>query len=155
MTRLRVNGAELEIEAPDDELLLDSLRQRLALFSVHEGCSVGACGACTVLLDGRPASSCLLLTARLAERDILTSEGLGGEDDPSPVQRAFIEAAGFQCGYCTPGFVLTVEALLNEHPDPSDAEIRDYLAGNLCRCGAYPNILEAVRLAANLKKRET
>jgi aerobic-type carbon monoxide dehydrogenase small subunit (CoxS/CutS family) len=105
-----------------------------------------------VLLDGRPASSCLLFTSRLDGREVLTSEGLGGEHDPSPVQQAFIQAAGFQCGYCTPGFVLTVEALLRENPAPTDEDVREYLAGNLCRCGAYPNILKAVRLAAELRQ---
>jgi len=112
---------------------------------------VGACGTCTVLLDGRPASSCLLFTARLAGRAVVTSEGLGSEHNLSPVQEAFVKAAGFQCGYCTPGFVLTVEALLKEHPRPTDEQVREYLAGNLCRCGAYPNILKAVRLAAELR----
>ncbi len=148
MTRLRLNGSTRELAVPDDERLLDTLRERLGIFSVRDGCSVGACGTCTVLLDGRPASSCLLLTARLDGREIVTSEGLGSEHEPSPVQRAFLEAAGFQCGYCTPGFVLTVQALLHDHPHPTEEQVREYLAGNLCRCGAYPNILRAVRLAA-------
>jgi aerobic-type carbon monoxide dehydrogenase small subunit (CoxS/CutS family) len=146
LTSLRINGAEQQLDVPDHELLLDTLRERLGLFSVREGCGVGACGTCTVLLDGRPASSCLLFTSRLEGHEIMTSEGLGGEQNPAPVQRAFIEAAGFQCGYCTPGFVLTVQALVEEHPNPTEQQIKDYLAGNLCRCGAYPNILEAVRL---------
>jgi aerobic carbon-monoxide dehydrogenase small subunit len=144
---LILNGAGEQLDVPDHELLLDTLRERFALFSVREGCSVGACGACTVLLDGQPASSCLLFTSRLDGREVLTSEGLGGEQDPSPVQRAFLDAAGFQCGYCTPGMVLTVHALLIENPAPTDDEVREYLAGNICRCGAYPNILEAVRRA--------
>ncbi|MFI5268125.1 MAG: (2Fe-2S)-binding protein [Chloroflexota bacterium] len=147
MTKLIVNGQPRELDVPDHELLLDTLRERFALFSVREGCSVGACGACTVLLDGQPASSCLLFTARLEGRRVLTSEGLGGEQDPSPVQQAFLDAAGFQCGYCTPGMVLTVHALLTENPSPTDDQAREYLAGNICRCGAYPNILEAVRRA--------
>ena len=147
MTALTVNRQRLELDVPDHELLLDTLRERLALFSVREGCSVGACGSCTVLLDGQPASACLLFTARLGGREVLTSEGLGGEQDPSPVQRAFLEAAGYQCGWCTPGMVLTVHALLAENPNPTDEQAREYLAGNLCRCGAYPNILEAVRRA--------
>jgi aerobic carbon-monoxide dehydrogenase small subunit len=148
VTALTVNGQRLELDVPDHELLLDTLRERLALFSVRESCSVGACGSCTVLLDGQPASSCLLFTARLDGREVLTSEGLGGEQDPSPVQRAFLEAAGYQCGWCTPGMVLTVHALLAENPNPTDEQAREYLAGNLCRCGAYPNILEAVRRAS-------
>jgi aerobic carbon-monoxide dehydrogenase small subunit len=145
--RLKINGVEKTLDIPDHELLLDTLRERLALFSVREGCSVGACGACTVLLDGQPASSCLLFTARLDGREVLTSEGLGGEQDPSVVQQAFLDAAGFQCGYCTPGMVLSVHALLAENPHPTDEEVREYLAGNICRCGAYPNIFEAVRRA--------
>ena len=152
--RFTLNGQPQDLEPPDHELLLDTLRERFALFSVREGCGVGACGTCTVLLDGRPASSCLLFTSRLEGRDILTSEGLGGEHNPSPVQQAFIQAAGFQCGYCTPGFVLSAEALLRETPAPSDDDIREYLAGNLCRCGAYPNILRAVRLAAERRRAE-
>jgi aerobic-type carbon monoxide dehydrogenase small subunit (CoxS/CutS family) len=147
VTTIRINGQSHELDVPDHELLLDTLRERFALFSVREGCGVGACGACTVLLDGQPASSCLLFTARLAGREVLTSEGLGSEHDPSPVQQAFLDAAGFQCGYCTPGMVLTVHALLMENPDPTDEQVREYLAGNLCRCGAYPNIFKAVRLA--------
>jgi aerobic carbon-monoxide dehydrogenase small subunit len=152
MTRLTLNRVQESVDVPDHELLLDTLRDRFSLFSVREGCSVGACGTCTVLLDGQPASSCLLFTARLDGREILTSEGLGGEADPSLVQRAFLEAAGYQCGYCTPGFVLSVEALLNDKPDPTESEIRGYLAGNLCRCGAYPNIVKAVWLAAEMKR---
>jgi aerobic-type carbon monoxide dehydrogenase small subunit (CoxS/CutS family) len=146
-----VNGQSQGVDAPEHELLLETLRERLALFSVRDGCSVGACGTCTVLLDGRPASSCLLFTARLEGRAIVTVEGLGGEEQPSAVQRAFLETAGFQCGYCTPGFVLSVEALLNEEPNPTNDQIREYLAGNLCRCGAYPNIVKAVHRAAELK----
>jgi carbon-monoxide dehydrogenase small subunit len=145
MTTLTLNGRSQQLDVPDHELLLDTLRERLALFSVREGCGVGACGSCTVLLDGRPASSCLLFTSRLEGRDVLTSEGLGGEQDPAPVQRAFLDAAAFQCGYCTPGMVLTVKALLDQNPRPTESEVREYLAGNLCRCGAYPNIFEAIR----------
>jgi aerobic-type carbon monoxide dehydrogenase small subunit (CoxS/CutS family) len=140
----------MELDVPDHELLLDTLRERCSLFSVREGCNVGACGTCTVLLDGQPASSCLLFTSRLGGRSIITSEGLGSEHDLSPVQKAFVEEAGYQCGYCTPGFVIMVEALLNENANPTEAEACEYLAGNLCRCGAYPDIFNAVRRAAEL-----
>jgi aerobic carbon-monoxide dehydrogenase small subunit len=130
--------------AEDDARLLDLLRDELGLSSVREGCAVGACGACTVLLDGRPVSSCLVYAGRCEGADIETVEGLGdGELDP--VQAAFVECGAVQCGYCTPGFILSVRALLAENPTPSDDEVRDYLAGNLCRCGAYLEILEAVR----------
>ncbi|MDR0360707.1 MAG: (2Fe-2S)-binding protein [bacterium] len=140
---LRVNGSPVTVEVGDSELLLDTLRG-LGLLSVREGCGVGACGACTVLLDERPISSCLARTARSEGVDVLTLEGLGADD---PVRGAFREAEGYQCGYCTPGFILMTRALLAEHPDAGDDEVEGYLAGNLCRCGAYPEIREAVRLA--------
>ncbi|MBO0706038.1 MAG: (2Fe-2S)-binding protein [Candidatus Dormibacteraeota bacterium] len=140
---MRVNGSPVTVEVADSEMLLDTLRG-LGLLSVREGCGVGACGACTVLVEGRPISSCLTRTARSEGADVLTLEGLGPDD---PVRRAFREAEGYQCGYCTPGFILMTRALLAEHPDPGDDEVDDYLAGNLCRCGAYPEIREAVRLA--------
>jgi len=142
-----VNGRQHTFAGEDDARLLDLLRDELGLSSVREGCSVGACGACTVLLDGRPVSSCLVYAARCQGARVQTVEALGnGELDP--VQAAFVDAGALQCGYCTPGFVLSVHALLDENPSPSDDEIRDYLAGNLCRCGAYLEILEAVRQAA-------
>lgn len=140
---MRVNGSPVTVEVADSEMLLDTLRG-LGLLSVREGCGVGACGACTVLVEGRPISSCLTRTARSEGADVLTLEGLGPDDQ---VRRAFREAEGYQCGYCTPGFILMTRALLAEHPDPGDDEVDDYLAGNLCRCGAYPEIREAVRLA--------
>ena len=140
---LRVNGSPVTVEVGDSELLLDTLRG-LGLLSVREGCGVGACGACTVLVDGRPTSSCLTRTARSEAVDVLTLEGLGPDD---VVRRAFREAEGYQCGYCTPGFIMMARALLAEHPGAGDADVDDYLAGNLCRCGAYPEIREAVRLA--------
>jgi aerobic-type carbon monoxide dehydrogenase small subunit (CoxS/CutS family) len=142
-----VNGRKRTFSCEDDARLLDLLRDELGLGSVREGCSVGACGACTVLLDGRPVSSCLVYAARCEGARVQTVEALGnGELDP--VQAAFLDTGALQCGYCTPGFVLSVHALLTENASPSDDEIRDYLAGNLCRCGAYLEILEAVRQAA-------
>ncbi|HYZ02600.1 MAG TPA: (2Fe-2S)-binding protein [Candidatus Binatia bacterium] len=140
---LRINGSPVTVEVGDSELLLDTLRG-LGLLSVREGCGVGACGACTVLVDGRPTSSCLTRTARSEAVDVLTLEGLGPDD---AVRRAFREAEGYQCGYCTPGFIMMTRALLAEHPEAGDGDVDDYLAGNLCRCGAYPEIREAVRLA--------
>jgi aerobic-type carbon monoxide dehydrogenase small subunit (CoxS/CutS family) len=142
-----VNGRKRTFSCEDDARLLDLLRDELGLGSVREGCGVGACGACTVLLDGRPVSSCLVYAARCEGARVQTVEVLGnGELDP--VQAAFLDTGALQCGYCTPGFVLSVHALLTENASPSDDEIRDYLAGNLCRCGAYLEILEAVRQAA-------
>jgi aerobic-type carbon monoxide dehydrogenase small subunit (CoxS/CutS family) len=145
--RLTVDGRACTLQVEDHHVLLDVLREQLRLCSVREGCSVGLCGACTVLLDGAPVSSCLLLAARLEGRTVTTVEGLGSERALHPVQRAFLEAGALQCGYCTPGLVLSVAALLEETPDPSPEAVRRYLAGNLCRCCAYPDILRAVDLA--------
>jgi aerobic-type carbon monoxide dehydrogenase small subunit (CoxS/CutS family) len=138
-----VNERQHTFGCEDDARLLDLLRDELGLRSVREGCAVGACGACTVLLDGRPVSSCLVYAARCEGARVETVEA--GGDELDPVQAAFVECGALQCGYCTPGFVLSVRGLLAENPQPSDDEIRDYLAGNLCRCGAYLEILEAVR----------
>lgn len=142
---LRVNDSHHNVGVEDDELLLDTLRRRLGVTSVREGCGVGACGSCTVLIDGRSVSACLVLTARCTGRDIRTSEGLG-EDDP--VVRAFVEAGALQCGYCIPGFVLMATELLSENPHPDPAAIADHLEGNICRCGAYLDIVSAVLAAA-------
>jgi carbon-monoxide dehydrogenase small subunit len=144
---LAVNGRTERLEADDADTLLEVLRDGLKLWSVREGCGVGACGTCTVLLDGRPASSCLLLAARVEGREIVTVEGLQRGDRLDPVQEAFLEERALQCGYCTPGFVLSVKALLEENAEPSDEEIREYLSGNLCRCAGYADILRAVRAA--------
>jgi aerobic-type carbon monoxide dehydrogenase small subunit (CoxS/CutS family) len=141
---VRLNGRDAELECEPDEMLLDVLR-REGLGSVRETCRIGVCGACTVLVDGRPLSGCLTLTPLLEGREVTTVEGLGGAD---PVQRAFLDAHAFQCGWCTPGFVLTVKALLAENPNPSEAEITEALGGNLCRCGSYVKIVDAVRRAA-------
>lgn len=144
---VRVNTKPVELESRADETLLVALR-RVGLRSVRETCGIGVCGACTVLIDGTPMSSCLVLTPAAAGHEITTAESLGDDD---PVALAFQEANAFQCGYCTPGFVLTARALLAENPNPSDEEIRHALAGNLCRCGSYLKIAKAVRLAARGK----
>lgn len=145
--RFRVNHREETLEVDDAETLLEVLRERLKLWSVREGCGVGACGTCTVLMDGEPVSSCFLLAVRAAGRTILTLEGLGGGKDLHPIQEAFVSERGLQCAYCTPGFVLSVKALLDRTPGASEEEIREYLAGNLCRCAGYADILRAVRAA--------
>lgn len=150
---LRVNGRDHSIELRDRETLLDVLRDQLKLFGAREGCGVGMCGACTVLIDGKAASSCLLLAALCDEREIITVEGLQDESGRlDPVQQAYIDCAGFQCAYCTPGFVLTTKALLGENNAPTSEDAREYLAGNLCRCGSYVNIEKAVARAAELVK---
>jgi len=144
---LRLNGREEPFETDDADTLLEVLRDRFKLWSVRESCGVGACGTCTVLLDGKPVSSCFLLAARAAGRDVLTLEGLPQGDTLHPIQEAFITERALQCGYCTPGFVLSVKALFEEIPNPSDDDIKEYLSGNLCRCAGYADILRAVRAA--------
>ena len=144
---LRLNGRQEKLEIDDADTLLEMLRERFKLWSVRESCGVGACGTCTVLLEGKPVSSCFLLAARVAGRDVLTLEGLSQDDKLHPIQEAFVSERALQCAYCTPGFVLSVKALLEENPNPSDEEIKEYLAGNLCRCAGYADILRAVRAA--------
>jgi aerobic carbon-monoxide dehydrogenase small subunit len=155
MTReinLRINGREEKITIDDADTLLEVLRDRFKLWSVREGCGVGACGTCTVLLDQKPVSSCFLLAARLAGHDIVTLEGLNEGPGLHYIQEAFVSQRALQCAYCTPGFVLSVKALLDEIAAPSDEEIREYLAGNLCRCAGYADILRAVRVAQDKKQ---
>ena len=141
---LILNGRARELEVRADEMLLGVLR-REGLLSVRETCAIGVCGACTVLVDGEPMTGCLLLAASVEGREVTTVEGLDGD----PVQRAFVEAHGYQCGWCTPGFVLAAKALLEHNPSPSDEEIAEGLGGNLCRCGSYVKIKEAVRRCAS------
>ncbi|HXF74211.1 MAG TPA: (2Fe-2S)-binding protein [Actinomycetota bacterium] len=146
---LRVNGRELAGEAEPRMTLADFLRDELGLTGTHLGCEHGVCGACTILMDGRSVRSCLLLAVQAEGHDLTTVEGLEGEDGSlHPVQEAFSEAHGLQCGFCTPGFLLSVVELLGRHPDPDEALIRTWLSGNLCRCTGYQNIVEAVKLAA-------
>jgi xanthine dehydrogenase YagT iron-sulfur-binding subunit len=141
---LRVNGAEHKLEVDPRRTLLDALRDDLSLTGTKKSCDMGNCGACTVLLDGRAAYACLLLAADCAGRSVATIESL--KDDP--LQRAFVEADAFQCGFCTPGQIMSLKALLNETPSPSDEQIARAVSGNLCRCGAYRNIVRAARMAA-------
>jgi carbon-monoxide dehydrogenase small subunit/isoquinoline 1-oxidoreductase alpha subunit/xanthine dehydrogenase YagT iron-sulfur-binding subunit len=126
---------------------LDVLRREFKLFSVRGGCGIGMCGACTVLIDGKPISTCLTLAALAADKEIITVESLG-QQELHPIQQAFVDNTAFQCSYCTPGFILTTKAFLEENPSPSPDEVKEYLAGNLCRCGSYVKILDAVLDAA-------
>jgi aerobic-type carbon monoxide dehydrogenase small subunit (CoxS/CutS family) len=142
--QLTLNGRPHPYECDPAEMLLAVL-DRAGCTSARATCAIGVCGACTVLLDGEPVSGCLTLAAQAAGREVTTAEGLSPSD---PVLRAFAAARAFQCGWCTPGFVLTVRALLAENRDPDDAEIAEALGGNLCRCGCYVKIAEAVRAAA-------
>jgi len=147
---LLVNGNRFEVQT-EARTLLDVLRDDLNLVGTKEGCGVGMCGACTVLVDGKPFSSCHLLAEQVAGKEITTIEGLSRDGNLHPVQKAFLEHGAFQCAYCTPGFVLTTIALLDENPSPSNDEIREYLSGNLCRCGSYQNILQAVKTASEMR----
>ncbi|HVS02239.1 MAG TPA: (2Fe-2S)-binding protein [Thermoanaerobaculia bacterium] len=146
---VRVNGREHRRRVEPRLLLSDFLRHELGLTGTHVGCEHGVCGACTVLLDGEAVRSCLLLAVQAQGQEVTTVEGLApGPEDLHPLQEAFWEAHGLQCGFCTPGFLMTLIPFLREHPDPSEAEIRLALSGNLCRCTGYQNIVAAVRLAA-------
>jgi aerobic-type carbon monoxide dehydrogenase small subunit (CoxS/CutS family) len=146
---LTVNGEEHTVRARPMDTLLNVLRSELKLFGAREGCGVGMCGACTVLLDGRPVSSCLMPVDKARHCEIVTIEGLADEDGGlDPVQQAYIDHNAFQCSFCTPGFVLATKALLAETARPTPSEVRHYLAGNLCRCGSYQNIEAAVLDAA-------
>ncbi len=148
---LSVNGQAHKLQVRHHWTLLDVLREQLDLTGSKKGCDRGECGSCTVLLDGQPVYSCQLLAVQAAGRNILTIEGLGsgagGATGLDPVQEAFLANDGGQCGFCTPGFVMSVRALLNQNLNPTDAEIRQALAGNLCRCNAYGRILESARAA--------
>lgn len=145
---LSVNGVTHEVRAPDNETLIDSLRDRLGLTGAKQACAMGNCGTCTVRLDGDTVYACLVLTAECETTEVTTIEGLADGDRLDPVQAAFVEADAFQCGFCTPGQIMSVRALLDEIECPTDADLIHGLAGNLCRCGAYDHILQAARLAA-------
>ena len=139
-----VNGAAYELRVAGHETLLDALRDRLGLTGTKKGCDQGACGACTVLVDGRRVLSCLMLAAQCEGREVTTIEGLASDGELHPVQEAFVRHDALQCGYCTPGQIMSAVALLAEGRAGSDAEIREFMSGNLCRCGAYPNIVAAI-----------
>jgi carbon-monoxide dehydrogenase small subunit len=146
--RLWVNGQEQTLEVPPQRLLLDCLRYDLGLTGSKEGCSIGVCGACTVMMDDKSVSSCLILAVAADGKEIITIEGLAQDDRLHPVQQAFIDYGGFQCGICTPGMIMAAKALLDVNPDPSEDEIKDWMMGNLCRCTGYYKILESIQAAA-------
>ena len=139
---LNVNGGHQDVSCAPDDTLLAVLRDRLGLTGTKFGCGIGYCGACTVLVDGAAAHSCCLLAATMEGREITTVEGIG-DDAPDDVQTAFLEAGAVQCGYCTPGFVLSVRALLAENPEPSEEQVRGFLTGNICRCTGFAAIVRA------------
>ena len=146
--RLQVNGQTHNLDIPSHHSLLDVLREELDLTGSKRGCDRGECGSCTVLLGGKPVYSCITLAAQVRGRSIVTVEGLANDGRLDTVQQAFLDEDGAQCGYCTPGFLMSARALLDTNPNPTDAEIREALSGNLCRCNAYGRILQSVRTAA-------
>jgi carbon-monoxide dehydrogenase small subunit len=151
----RLNGRPVKVTVSTQDNLVDLLR-RLDLFGARESCGQGLCGCCTVIVDNVAVSGCLTLALLVDGASVATVEGLDAGGALSPVQQAFIEESAFQCGFCTPGFILMAHQLLASNPDPDEAEIRDYLAGNLCRCAAYPEIIKAVKSAAvKMRMRET
>ena len=150
-----VNGDAREFLCDPRETLLDVLRDRLELTGAKEGCGTGDCGACTVVLDGRPVCSCLVLAAEAQGREIGTVEGMSDGEDLHPLQRKFIEHAALQCGICTPGILVAAKALIERDPDPSETEVRYWLAGNLCRCTGYDKIVRAVLDAASEMREAT
>jgi carbon-monoxide dehydrogenase small subunit len=150
--RLTLNGAPAEVEAPPLARLLDVLRGPLGLTGTKEGCGEGECGACTILLDGEPVNACLVPLGQCEGRDVVTVEGLGSEAKLSPLQAAFVEEGGTQCGICTPGMLMSAEVLLRCNLDPTEAEIREAVAGNVCRCTGYQRIVASVKEAARRRR---
>jgi carbon-monoxide dehydrogenase small subunit len=145
---LRVNGMERSLEVESRTMLLDAVRDQLGLTAAKLGCDMQVCGACTLLVNGKPISACSFLAVDADGCDLLTTEGLSAGDQLHPLQEAFMDLGALQCGYCTSGFLLTAKALLDENPRPSEEEIRNYLGGNLCRCGCYQEIMQAIKKTA-------
>ena len=146
--KFNVNGKDVKLNVDDSLRLLDILREELGLTGTKEGCGLGECGACTVIMDGKTVNSCLVLAAEADGKQITTIEGLADDDKLHPIQEAFIEYGGLQCGFCTPGMIMSAKALLDENPSPDEEEIRRGIAGNLCRCTGYTKIIESVKVAA-------
>ncbi len=150
--RLTVNGVERTVTTAANRTLLHVLRDDLGLTGTKDGCSEGECGACTVIMDGEPVNACLVLAIQADGRSILTIEGIGTREHPHPLQQAFVEEGAVQCGYCIPGIIMSAYALLQQNPQPSDEEIRQGIAGNLCRCTGYTKVVRAVRRVARTER---
>lgn len=153
LINMTVNGREYELAVASNRTLTQALRDDLGLFGTKEGCGVGDCGACTVIMDGKPVNSCLVLAVQADGSEITTIEGVTGADGLHPLQQAFVQLGAIQCGFCTPGMILSAKSLLDTQPEPTDREIREALSGNLCRCTGYQKIIEAVQEAAKIVKR--
>ena len=150
--KLKVNERDYELEVESDERLVDVLRERLNLTGAKKGCEVGVCGSCTVMVDNMAVNSCLMLALQADGKSITTIEGIARGGKLHPIQKAFVEHGAVQCGFCTPGMVMSVKALLDENKNPGDDEIKRHLVGNLCRCTGYKKIIEATKSAANTMK---
>lgn len=146
--RLHINGEEREVLTESHRTLLEVLREDLGLTGTKKGCDLGACGACTVLIDGKPALSCLTLAVAVQRKEITTIEGLARNGELHPLQKSFVEKGAVQCGFCTPGMILTAKAFLEEHPKPTQAEVKKAISGNLCRCTGYVKIVDAILAVA-------
>jgi carbon-monoxide dehydrogenase small subunit len=153
--RFKLNGAAVSASIMPHETLIEALSLRFDLKGARESCGQGLCGCCTVYVNAKSVSSCLYLAWLVDGAEVVTIEGISDGQKLDPIQQAFIEASAFQCGFCTPGFIMMVKELLEAHPDPTDNEIRHYLTGNLCRCSAYPEIVDAVKLAAAKRSAST
>lgn len=145
---LRINGQDYALQVEPDELLVDVLRDRLWLTGTKKGCGTGDCGACTVIMDGRPVTACLVLAVAAEGKSIETVEGMADGEELHPLQQSFIDYGAVQCGYCTPGLLMMARYLLEQNPAPTEAEIRTAIAGNLCRCTGYTKVVEAIQIAA-------
>ncbi len=146
--KLNINGIVCEFEIEPHEILSDLLQKKMGLIGVRTSCSKGECGACTILMDGKPVVACMILAMQAEGKEILTIEGVGTYDNLHPIQEAFIEEHGFQCGFCTPGVIMSTKNLLETKPDASSSQIAMSLSGHICRCGAYPKIIKSVQKAA-------
>jgi carbon-monoxide dehydrogenase small subunit len=147
---LSINGELERVEVPSNGTLLNLLREKLALTGTKNGCAEGECGACTVLLNGEPVNSCLVLAAECDNASIMTVEGLADDNQLAPIQAALVDSGGIQCGFCTPGILISARALLARNPNPTEEEIREALVGNLCRCTGYTRIIKGIQAAAHL-----
>ena len=151
--KVTVNGILYELSVQPWETLLDVIREHLGLTGTKEGCGLGECGACTIIMDGKTVNSCLVLAVEADNRVITTIEGLANGDELHPIQEAFIKCGGLQCGFCTPGMIMSTKALLEENPSPDEEEIRKAIAGNFCRCTGYTKIIESIKVAAKNMQR--
>lgn len=149
---LKVNDEEYRLEVEPQELLLDVIRDKLNLTGTKRGCGTGDCGACTIIIDGKAVNSCLMLAIEADGKEIITIEGLAKKEQLHPLQEAFVQHGAIQCGYCTPGMILSAKALLDENSDPTEEEIRKAIAGNLCRCTGYTKIFQAIKACADILK---